>query len=96
VDCRAPLFFGRQLVHQLRPFFFDHLAEIAGNGKRLPSRSALPFAAQAAVHIGARDDRAAATTRIGKKLNGQVFAAIKRVALPKRLNNFELRAAGIW
>jgi hypothetical protein len=31
-----------------------------------------------------------------KKLNGQVFAAIERVALPKRLNNFELRAAGIW
>ena len=29
---------------------------------------ALPFAAQAAVHIGARDDRAAATTGIGKKV----------------------------
>jgi hypothetical protein len=32
---------------------------------------ALPFAAQAAVHIGARDDRVDATTGIEKKLNGQ-------------------------
>ena len=34
---RAPLFFGRELVQQLRPFFFDHLAEIAGNFREIVS-----------------------------------------------------------
>jgi hypothetical protein len=34
---RAPLFFGRELVQQLRPFFFDYLAEIAGNFREMVS-----------------------------------------------------------
>jgi hypothetical protein len=34
---RAFLFFGRQPVHQLRPFFFDHLTEIAGNFREIVS-----------------------------------------------------------
>ena len=34
---RAPLCFWRELVHQLRPFFFDHLAEIVGNFREIVS-----------------------------------------------------------
>jgi hypothetical protein len=47
----------------------------------------LPFAARAVVHIGAQDDRAAATTGIGKKLNGQGLTAIERAALPNGCSN---------
>ena len=36
-DCAGPLCFWRQLVHQLRPFFFDHLAEIVGNFQEIVS-----------------------------------------------------------
>jgi hypothetical protein len=36
-DCAGALCFWRQLVHQLRPFFFDHLAEIVGNFREIVS-----------------------------------------------------------
>ena len=52
---------------------FAHFTIVSASSASMPRknphglRRALPFAAQAAVHIGARDDRAAATTGIGKK-----------------------------
>jgi len=45
----------------------------------------LPFAAQAVVLIGARDDCADATTGIGKKLNGQGLNGGRAHGAPKRM-----------
>ena len=58
------------------------------------SKEIIPTSGQGNTTLSAH--RALPRPVLEKKLNGQVFAAIERVALPKRLNNFELRAAGIW